>query len=42
MQTLVEECKGLSVFIHLNADRLVYTACLVAALYVGTYVGMNA
>lgn len=40
MQTLAEGYKGLSVFVRLNTDRLIYTGSLIAALYAGTYVGM--
>ncbi|SHG70906.1 hypothetical protein SAMN05444003_0586 [Cognatiyoonia sediminum] len=42
MQTLAEGYKGLSVFVRLNTDRMIYTLCLVIALYAGAYIGMIA
>ena len=40
MQTLAQGYKGVTVLVHLNWDRFLFTGTLIAALYGGAYLAL--
>jgi hypothetical protein len=39
MQTIMRNTKGLSMLVHMNRDRLIFVAVVLAALWAGAWVG---